>query len=68
VIIIIKILNDILVLIDANIETDESSKTFIIHLTFRNSDYKIINQTLNYHNYNEAVKDFILLFKSVEQY
>lgn len=64
----IKILSDILVLINANMEKDESSKTFIIHLTFRNSDYKIINQTLNYHNYNEAVKDFILLCKSVERY
>lgn len=64
----IKILNDILVLISADIEKDESSKTFIIYLTFRNSDYKIINQTLNYHNYDEAVKDFILLFKSIERY
>ena len=64
----IKILNDILVLINANMEEDESSKTFIIHLTFRNSDYKIINQTLNYHSYNETVKDFILLCKSVERY
>lgn len=64
----IQILNDILVLINANIEEDESNKTFMIHLTFRNSDYKIINQTLNYHNYNEAVKDFMLLCKSVERY
>ena len=64
----IKILNDILVLISADIEKDESSKTFIIYLTFRNSDYKIINQTLNYLNYDEAVKDFILLFKSIERY
>ena len=64
----VKKLNDILVLINANIEKDESNKTFVIQLTFRNSDYKIINQTLNYHNYNEAVKDFILLCKSVERY
>jgi hypothetical protein len=64
----IKILNDILVLINANMEEDKSSKTFKIYLTFRNSDYKIINQTLNYHNYDEAVKDFVLLFKSIERY
>jgi hypothetical protein len=64
----IRILNDILVLINANMEKDESSKTFIISLTFRNSDYRIINQTLNYHNYDEAIKDFILLFKSIERY
>ena len=64
----VKKLNDILVLINANIEKDESNKTFVIQLTFRNSDYKIINQTLNYHNYNEAVKDFTLLCKSVERY
>jgi hypothetical protein len=64
----IKILNDILVLINANMEEDKSSKTFKINLTFRNSDYRIINQTLNYHNYNEAVKDFILLCKSIERY
>lgn len=64
----VKILNDILVLIDANVEKDESNKTFMIQLTFRNLDYKIINQTLNYHNYNEAVKDFTLLCKSVERY
>jgi hypothetical protein len=49
-------------------EEDKSSKTFKIYLTFRNSDYKIINQTLNYHNYDEAVKDFVLLFKSIERY
>lgn len=64
----IKILSDILVLINANMEEDESSETFKIYLTFRNSDYRIINQTLNYHNYNEAVKDFILLCKSIERY
>lgn len=64
----VKILNNILVLIDANVEKDELNKTFMIHLTFRNLDYKIINQTLNYHNYNEAVKDFTLLCKSVERY
>lgn len=64
----LKILNDILVLIDVNIEKDESNKTFMIHITFRNLDHKITNQTLNYHNYNEAVKDYILLCKSVERY
>ena len=64
----IKILNDVLVLINADIKKDESSKNFIIYLTFRNSDYKIINQILNYHNYNEAVKDLMLLFKSIERY
>ena len=42
----VKILNNILVLIDANVEKDESNKTFMIQLTFRNLDYKIINQTL----------------------
>lgn len=64
----VKILNDILVLINVSIEKDDSNKTFIIHLTFRNLDYKIINQTLNYHNYNEAIKDYIFLCKSVERY
>jgi hypothetical protein len=64
----IKILNDVLVLINANLEKDESNKNFIIYLTFRNSDYRIINQTLTYHNYNEAVKDFMLLLKSIERY
>ena len=39
----IKILNDILVLINANVEKDESNKTFMIQLTFRNLDHEIIN-------------------------
>lgn len=64
----IKILSDILVLKNANMEKDEINKTFLINLSFRNLDGKIINQTLNYHNYNEAVKDFILLCKSIERY
>ena len=64
----VKILNDILVLIDANVEKDESNKTFMIQLTFRNLDHEIINQTLNYYSYNEAIKDFALLCKSVERY
>ena len=64
----IKILSDILVLKNANMEKDEVNKTFLINLSFRNLDGKIINQTLNYHNYNEAVKDFILLCKSIERY
>lgn len=64
----VEILNNILVLINADMEEDESSKTFIIQLTFRNLDYKIINQTLNYNNFNEAIKDFTLLLKSVERY
>ena len=64
----VKILNDILVLINADMEEDESTKTFIIQLTFRNLDYKIINQTLYYLSYNEALRDFALLYRSVERY
>lgn len=62
----IKILSDILVLKNANMEKDEVNKTFLINLSFRNLDGKIINQTFNYHNYDEAINDFLILSKSIK--
>ena len=62
----IKILSDILVLKNASMEKDKVNKTFLINLSFRNLDGKIINQTLNYHNYDEAIDDFMILSKSIK--
>lgn len=60
-------LNDILVLTNATMEKDEINKSFLINLSFRNLDGKIINQTFNYHNYDEAINDFIILSNSIKK-
>ena len=62
----IKILSDVLVLKNACMEKDEVNKTFLINLSFRNLDGKIINQSFNYHNYDEAINDFMILSKSIK--
>ena len=62
----IKILSDVLVLKNVTMEKEEVTKTFIINLSFKNLDGKIINQSFNYHNYNEAINDFLVLTKSIK--
>lgn len=63
----IKILSDVLVLKHASMEKDEVNKTFLIKLSFKNLDGKIINQTFNYHNYDKAINDFLILSKSIKK-
>ena len=62
----IKILSDMLILKNASMEKDETNKTFLINISFRNIEGKIINHSFNYHNYNEAINDFMLLSKSIK--
>ena len=62
----IKILSDILVLKNVSMEKDEVNKTFLINLSFRNLDGKNINQSFNYHNYDEAINDFLVLTKHIK--
>lgn len=62
----IKILSDILVLKNVNMETNKFNKTFNINLEFKDLNGKNISQTFNYHNYDEAINDFLLLSKSIK--
>lgn len=62
----IKILSDMLVLKNVTMEQDEISKLIIINLNFRNLDGKNINQSFNYHNYDEAINDFLVLTKHIK--
>lgn len=63
----IKILSDMLVLKNVTMEQDELSKLIIINLNFRNLDGKIINQSFNYHNYDEAINDFLVLTNMIKE-
>ena len=62
----IKILSDMLVLKNVTMEKDEISKLIIINLSFKNLDGKIINQSFNYHNYDEAINDFLVLSNMIK--
>ena len=62
----IKILSDVLILKNASMEKDEVNKSFLINISFRDLDGKIINHTFNYHNYDEAINDFLILSKSIK--
>ena len=61
----IRILSDRLVLKDANMETDKENNKFIINLTFRKNG-KDIKHSFEYHNYDEAMNDLILLCNSIK--
>ena len=62
----IKILSDVLVLKNVTMEKEEATKTFTINLSFKNLDGKIITQSFNYHNYDEAINDLLVLTKSIK--
>jgi hypothetical protein len=63
----IKILSDMLVLKNVTMEQDEISELIIINLNFRNLDGKNINQSFNYHNYDEAINDFLVLTNMIKE-
>jgi hypothetical protein len=63
----IKILSNMLVLKNVTMEKEESTKTLIINLSFKNLDGKNINQSFNYHNYDEAINDFMVLTKMIKE-
>ena len=62
----IKILSDVLVLKNVTMEKEEATKTFTINLSFKNLDGEIINQSFNYHNYDEAINDFLVLSNMIK--
>lgn len=62
----IKIISDMLVLKNVNMETNKLNKSYTINLSFKNLDGKSISQSFEYHNYNEAVNDFIILANSIK--
>ena len=62
----IKILSDMLVLKNVTMGKEEATKTFTINLSFKDLDGKIIKQSFNYHNYDEAINDFLVLTKSIK--
>ncbi len=62
----LNIVSDMLVLKSVEMKTNESNKTFEIKLSLKNLDGKNINQTFEYHNYNEAINDFLALTNSIK--
>jgi hypothetical protein len=56
-----------LVLKNVTMEQDEISELIIINLNFRNLDGKNINQSFNYHNYDEAINDFLVLTNMIKE-
>lgn len=63
----LKILSNMLVLKNVTLEQDEISKMIIINLNFRNLDGKNINQSFNYHDYDEAINDFLMLSNMIKE-
>jgi hypothetical protein len=61
----LKIVSDKLVLKSVRMETNESN-VYTIYLSLKNLDDKIINQTFEYHNYTEAINDFLVLTNSIK--
>ena len=62
----IKIISDMLVLKNVNMETNKLNNSYTINLSFKNLDGKIINQSFNYHNYDEAINDFLVLSNMIK--
>jgi uncharacterized protein YjlB len=62
----LNIVSDMLVLKSVEMKPNESNNTFEIKLSLKNLDGKYINQIFEYHNYNEAINDFLVLTKSIK--
>lgn len=62
----LKILSDVLVLKNVVMEKNVENKTFKINLCFKNIDGKYINQSFDYHSYDNAINDFLVLTKMIK--
>ena len=61
----LKVMSDFLVLKDVKMFQSESH--YIIELEYKNSNDKFIKHTFEYHNYDNAINDFLVLSNSIKQ-
>ena len=62
----IKVISDILVLKDIKLFQNDSSKNYIIQLEYKDLNDKFIKHEFEYHYYDNAINDFLLLSKSIK--
>ena len=60
----LKVINDVLILKDIKLFQDESH--YIIELKYKDLDNKLIKHTFEYHHYDNAINDFLVLAKSIK--
>ena len=61
----LKVMSDFLVLKDVKMFQSESH--YIIELEYKNLDNKLIKHTFEYHYYDNAINDFLVLSNSIKQ-
>ena len=61
----LKVMSDVLILKDIKLFQDESH--YIIELKYKDLDNKLIKHTFEYHHYNNAINDFMLISKKLKQ-
>lgn len=60
----LKVMSDFLVLKDVKMFQNESH--YIIELEYKNLNDKFIKHTFEYHNYDNAINDFLILSNSIK--
>ena len=63
----LRIMSDILTLKDVKLFQNDSNKNYIIELEYKNLDNKLIKHTFEYHYYDNAINDFLVLSNSIKQ-
>jgi hypothetical protein len=61
----LKVMSDVLILKDIKLFQNESH--YIIELEYKDLDNKLIKHTFEYHYYDNAINDFMLISKKLKQ-
>lgn len=62
----LNIISDILILKDVKLFQNDSSKNYIIQLEYKDLNNKFIKHTFEYHYYDNAINDFLILSNSIK--
>ena len=62
----LRIMSDILTLKDVKLFQNDSNKNYIIELEYKDLDNELIKHIFEYHHYDNAINDFLVLTNSIK--
>ena len=62
----LRVMNNILTLKDVKLFQNDSNKNYIIELEYKDLDNELIKHTFEYHHYDNAINDFLVLTNSIK--
>jgi hypothetical protein len=62
----LKVMSDVLILKDIKMFQNDSNKKYIIELEYKDIDNELIKHSFEYHHYDNAINDMLMLTKSIK--